>query len=245
MKKFIVGFICGSIFFSAISYAVTANLVATISDFKIFIESDEVALNNKPVNIDGSTYLPLREMSNLVGYDVRFDDGKIYLTDKMPPSPPVPEPEYRKLGIYGKLLHESEYYGLAIGGVIYIDSNENIYYVFDPYAIDLLVSVASKDYKIVETHNANPDYISADHHTEYLKYVDVIEREREFKVKNLSNQREYEVILDKENSKGVIYLDEEISDIYIIPINEMLAKLGLRLEARYEKDQKRVVLSFK
>jgi len=75
LKKFVIGFMLGAVFFSSVSYAATSTEVkAYITDFKLKIHGKETPLTNKIVSINGSSYLPVKEISNLLGYQVAWDD---------------------------------------------------------------------------------------------------------------------------------------------------------------------------
>ncbi|OPA74764.1 hypothetical protein BVG16_23730 [Paenibacillus selenitireducens] len=78
MKKIGIGFICGAIFFTGIS-ASAANLTAETEAYKLFIDGKEQVLRDKPILIQGRTYLPVREVAEAVGYEVAFEDGIIRL----------------------------------------------------------------------------------------------------------------------------------------------------------------------
>lgn len=91
MKKFkymIVGAIVGATLATAgSSFAATAfeTLKATVRpDYKIVVDGKDATLNNKPVTIDGSTYLPVREVASLFDKDVNFKSSTntITLTSK-------------------------------------------------------------------------------------------------------------------------------------------------------------------
>lgn len=81
MKKVITGFICGAIFFSGVAYA-ASSLTAKVEDHKVYIDGKEKVLRDKPVVIDGKTYLPAREMAESLGYDVVLDKKDIKLYSK-------------------------------------------------------------------------------------------------------------------------------------------------------------------
>ncbi|CAH8247564.1 stalk domain-containing protein [Paenibacillus melissococcoides] len=80
MKKFLLGFLCGAIFFSGISFAASGDLIAKTSNAKIFINKEEQYMSTKPVIINNTTYLPLRELSDITGYHVGVKEGDIYLS---------------------------------------------------------------------------------------------------------------------------------------------------------------------
>ncbi|WP_106766449.1 stalk domain-containing protein [Paenibacillus faecalis] len=45
-------------------------LKATVYDVKIVVDGEEAKLTDKPLNVKGRTYLPVRDTANVLGYDV-------------------------------------------------------------------------------------------------------------------------------------------------------------------------------
>lgn len=79
MKKFIAGAIFGaalmfttSVFADGALKQITAYLTPDVS---VEVNGKKVALENVPVNYDGSTYLPVRELASAVGLAVDWDDA--------------------------------------------------------------------------------------------------------------------------------------------------------------------------
>lgn len=79
MKKFVAGAIFGaalmlttSVFADGALKQITAYLTPDVS---VEIDGKKVALENIPVNYDGSTYLPVRELASAVGLAVDWDDA--------------------------------------------------------------------------------------------------------------------------------------------------------------------------
>lgn len=132
-------------------------------------------------------------------------------------------------------------YGLASSTSIYVDNN-TIYMIFDASVIDLLVSIASGDYIIRETNNDNPDFVTAEHFTSDYKYLDVIEKQKSYKLKNLQNGKTYDIVLDKQSSKGVVYNEE--TKKHLVPINDLFKALDLKMNAKYEPNNEKVTLKF-
>ncbi|MGG3508407.1 stalk domain-containing protein [Paenibacillus lautus] len=64
---------------SGVSYAASGSLTATIANYKLMVNGKEENLKNKPVVINGTTYLPVREVSQAVGYNVTLNKGNIML----------------------------------------------------------------------------------------------------------------------------------------------------------------------
>lgn len=79
--KLLTAFLCGAVFFSGVSYASTGELVAKVVDFKIVVNGKETTLNNDPVLINNYTYLPVRDVAELLKMDVGFEKGVITLDE--------------------------------------------------------------------------------------------------------------------------------------------------------------------
>ncbi|ALS22321.1 stalk domain-containing protein [Paenibacillus naphthalenovorans] len=74
MKKFIMGVLLGSaLTFSVPVFANNGEVVATLTKFKVLLNGKFVELKNDIIVINGTSYVPLREVSNLFGHEVDFD----------------------------------------------------------------------------------------------------------------------------------------------------------------------------
>ncbi len=71
MKKFILGLVSGIVLASTIVLA--ASYVAEDASFKVFVNGKEFT-SSKAVVIDGSTYLPLRAMGDVLGVPVNWNN---------------------------------------------------------------------------------------------------------------------------------------------------------------------------
>lgn len=84
MKKVIIGFIAGVLFATAgTAMAKTAieKITASVrTDYTLELDGKKVDLKNAPLAYDGASYLPVREVSEILGKDVDFKDGVIKLT---------------------------------------------------------------------------------------------------------------------------------------------------------------------
>ncbi|GKU76840.1 stalk domain-containing protein [Paenibacillus sp. L3-i20] len=86
MKKVIIGFLAGVIFATA-GTALAAPTISKITaslrtDYKVELDGSKVELKNSPLAYNGSSYLPVKEMAELIGKEVSFDKGTIKLTTK-------------------------------------------------------------------------------------------------------------------------------------------------------------------
>lgn len=71
MKKFILGTITGVALASTVALAAT--YIAEDASFKVFVNGEEFT-SSKAVVIDGSTYLPLRAMGDVLGVPVNWNN---------------------------------------------------------------------------------------------------------------------------------------------------------------------------
>ncbi|WP_342422364.1 stalk domain-containing protein [Paenibacillus sp. FSL E2-0178] len=86
--KIISAFLCGAIFFSGVSFAADT-LTATSSNLKIIVNGREAKLSKTPVLINGSTYLPVRDVGTITGYTVDYTKGSVMLNNITASSEPV------------------------------------------------------------------------------------------------------------------------------------------------------------
>lgn len=84
MKKVIIGFIAGVLFATAgtaMAQTVIEKVTASIrTDYSVEVDGQKVVLSKAPLVYKGSSYLPIKEMSQIMGKDAEFDNGviKIY-----------------------------------------------------------------------------------------------------------------------------------------------------------------------
>ncbi len=72
MKKFISGLIIGLVLATATSVTAAGGILAQFADFNLVVNGQAKVLQTKPLVYNGTSYLPVREMANLVGYDVTY-----------------------------------------------------------------------------------------------------------------------------------------------------------------------------
>lgn len=61
-------------------------LVVKDNTFKMNVAGENYKSNNPILNVDQSTYLPLREVSNLFGKEIRYKDNTIFIDTDYPES---------------------------------------------------------------------------------------------------------------------------------------------------------------
>lgn len=72
MKKIMFGIIIGFVLSFETSTFANTDTLAKLFNVKLKVNGIEKPLTSKSYNIDGSTYVPLREIGNLTGYDVTY-----------------------------------------------------------------------------------------------------------------------------------------------------------------------------
>lgn len=84
LKYMVVGFIAGVVAATAITAGASTvyekfTAVAR-PDYTIVVDGSAAKLNNAPVTINGSSYLPVREVATILDADVSFNSGTIEIT---------------------------------------------------------------------------------------------------------------------------------------------------------------------
>lgn len=72
MKKFISGLIIGLVLATATSVMAAGGILAQFEDFNLVVNGQVKVLQTKPLVYNGTSYLPVREIANLVGYNVTY-----------------------------------------------------------------------------------------------------------------------------------------------------------------------------
>jgi len=75
----LIGMVLGSV---TIAAAAPEVLQASIAKLKIVVNGKEQKLNNSPLLINGTTYLPVREVAGLLGSEIDFNKGTIKIDQK-------------------------------------------------------------------------------------------------------------------------------------------------------------------
>lgn len=77
MKKFVCGFIVGILLASTLlfSFGAMNEIKAVLGDFNFVVNGKKITLQNQPIVVNGATYLPVREVAELLGYEVTYAHG--------------------------------------------------------------------------------------------------------------------------------------------------------------------------
>lgn len=83
LKYLFVGLLAGILVATAgqsFAASVIEKVTATVrADYSVELDGKKAELKNAPLAYDGNSYLPVREIANLLGKDVDFEDGVIKL----------------------------------------------------------------------------------------------------------------------------------------------------------------------
>jgi hypothetical protein len=84
MKKRMLSFILGTFFgvtlsIGSVTFAANTDLLAKVTNLKIVVNGQEKSLSEKPVVINNKTYLPVRDIGNVTGYNVDYKSGVVSL----------------------------------------------------------------------------------------------------------------------------------------------------------------------
>jgi hypothetical protein len=92
LKKFIAGLISGIILASsAAAYGAGQEVMALFTSFRFLVNGEERQLDASPILVNGSSYLPVRAISNMLGFEVAYhsDIRTIELKSKLQEEPPA------------------------------------------------------------------------------------------------------------------------------------------------------------
>lgn len=70
-KSFIIGLIVG-LMLTTVTFASSEYIQVMFTDFNFVINGRQQKLETKPLLYNGTSYLPVREISNLLGYDITY-----------------------------------------------------------------------------------------------------------------------------------------------------------------------------
>lgn len=83
MKRYVIGFLAGALFATvgtATASGVLERVTATVrTDYTVELDGKQVTLVNSPLAYNGASYLPVREVSEMLDKEVDFKDGVIIL----------------------------------------------------------------------------------------------------------------------------------------------------------------------
>lgn len=74
MKKFIAGLIIGLMLTSTVSFAANQDISAVLTNFNFVVNGQAKTISTQPIAYNGTSYLPVRELSNLLGYEVTYNE---------------------------------------------------------------------------------------------------------------------------------------------------------------------------
>lgn len=154
---------------ATLAAAAPATVKAVIADFKIVVNGETKALSKAPIVVDGTTYLPVREVANLVGADLNYDGAnkKIELSTKGVTSMPTTQAEWISL----KDLVEK--YGFSVGqssssnGLFEVKSNDELLFSIDA------AKVTTDDYSVT-TSTGKVVHIKSDAGTTFVNVDDLV-----------------------------------------------------------------------
>lgn len=75
MKRFILGFLCGTLLFGGVSSLAQNEIIqAVLSDIKVQLNGSQMQLNDPVIVYNDKTYVPVRQIAEAIGKEVSFDD---------------------------------------------------------------------------------------------------------------------------------------------------------------------------
>ncbi|AKL96608.1 copper amine oxidase [Clostridium aceticum] len=72
MKKFVAGLLTGLILATGITSFASSEVIAQFASFNFLVNGQQKTIEARPVTINGSSYLPVKDVANMLGYDVTY-----------------------------------------------------------------------------------------------------------------------------------------------------------------------------
>ena len=126
MRKYIVGFFVGALAFTAVQ--ASADGIKSLVNTKVGsvweLHVDGKNVGEVPI-ISGSSYAPVRQIAEIAGMDVDFEQGKVFLTKKTGVDYNSPEVLKSKISEKMKRITEAK---SSIGGInIHVEAHKKTY----------------------------------------------------------------------------------------------------------------------
>lgn len=93
MKKIVLGFVIGAILSFSVNVSATNEIMAQFASFKFTVNGVDRQVENQPIVVNGRSYLPVREIANLLGYDVDYIEATRNIVLTAPTMIPVTAPQ--------------------------------------------------------------------------------------------------------------------------------------------------------
>ncbi|WP_373232093.1 stalk domain-containing protein [Cohnella sp.] len=155
IRMLIVGLIAGVLLAtSATAFAGPAfeRIAATLRpDYKVKVDGSDVELKYSPIVYNGSTYIPLREAGDILGYDVTFESSTITLNSKEKDVEQVSEPNVGTNVVENKDWVSPD--DLEVIGVSIQKSEDQKMFVLSSGDKTLLFPVLDKDAIVINKNN--------------------------------------------------------------------------------------------
>ena len=89
MKKFVAGLIVGIVMATAVGGYAMTQVTGEYVNFNFLINGEPKAPDKTPISVNGSSYLPLRSLATLLGYDVDYIETSNTIVLNKVQTPPV------------------------------------------------------------------------------------------------------------------------------------------------------------
>lgn len=126
MKKIILALVAGMLIGST-SVAFAANnhsVEAFFEKFNFKVNGKEKKLKTDPLVVDGTSYLPVKELSEMMGYEVKYDEpSKTIMLNQLPVPTDSPKPTQTSANV-GEIIELSKA-KIKINGINYTDKYLN------------------------------------------------------------------------------------------------------------------------
>ncbi|WP_339218907.1 stalk domain-containing protein [Paenibacillus sp. FSL H8-0332] len=263
MKKFISGFLCGAVLFGVTSaygaeaYQKVQSLLR--NDVKVYSNGAKVALNKPVLSYNGSIYLSVRDVSNIMNKDVlwRPTNQSVEILDKKTAQVTVSPPK-DEIKVTVKSLKEltqvfkidNEVYKLGSNAFIIYEDNNGLLYVDSVSAVGTIVRLLAITYDNYALKTSDNPFVKGEIEADmrsvdnYFKmesnYVSINTNYRIYTLYNSDKTKQY-VISDNPNDlQGIVTIEGK----KLVPLASVFLTLGVDLKMEKDVTNKLFIFSF-
>ena len=128
MRKWIIGFVTGAVLMFSIQVSASSEIIAQLANFSFEVNGEQRQLEDRPLVYNGKSYLPVREVATLLGYDVDYEEAQKGIVLTRIPATPVSQTlgadKYSNLGVHSAIIDAVDKAKNAVVGVVNLQRPE-------------------------------------------------------------------------------------------------------------------------
>jgi hypothetical protein len=250
LKGFVIGVISTSLLLGGTVFAdgIKQTIEVVFNSVNLTVNGQKVQADN--ILYDGTTYVPLRKVADMVGKDVGWDGttNSASINDKGY-SDKSSQKSYKIMNAYKAVVKvNGDIFEVSTPLWIRIDNENNPYSLLGSEPVSLLC-IAYKDYSVSPSTNpfvkgvlVSDSKIASNYMTFEHKFSGANEQYTQMKYFNKDKSKSYELSTKLNETKGIVMDKQDQSTL--IPLKDLFNTLGIKLSTEIDDTNKLVIFSF-